>query len=158
MEVIARSYFQNLFSAGGQSTAYGEIYKGGIHSVLSEIGPTKAPSEDGFPALFYQKCWHVIGEDVISFCLRLLNGGMDVSSINTIHIVLISKIANPSNITHFWPISLCNVLYKLMANVIANRFREVLEKCIDVAQSTFVLGRLTSDNVLLAYEILHTLN
>ncbi|MBA0551047.1 hypothetical protein Golob_021950 [Gossypium lobatum] len=82
---------------------------------------------------------------------------MDVSSINTTNIVLILKIANPSNITHFQTISLCNVLYKLMANAIANRFREVLDKCIDVAQSTFVLGRLISDNVLLAYEILHSL-
>ncbi|KAA3472577.1 reverse transcriptase [Gossypium australe] len=94
------------------------------------------------------KCWPVIGEDVTSFCLHFLNGGMDVSLINKTNIVLIPKITNPSNITHFRPISLCNVLYKLMAKVIANCFREVLGKCIDLTQS---------DNVLLAYEILHTL-
>lgn len=44
-----------------------------------------------------------------------------------------------------------------MAKVIANRFRGVIEKCIDGAQSAFVPRRLISDNVLLAYEILHML-
>ncbi|XP_052882268.1 secreted RxLR effector protein 78-like [Gossypium arboreum] len=44
-----------------------------------------------------------------------------------------------------------------MAKVIANRLRGDIGKCIDVAQSAFVPGRLISDNVLLAYEILYTL-
>ncbi|KAH1122569.1 hypothetical protein J1N35_005729 [Gossypium stocksii] len=57
----------------------------------------------------------------------------------------------------FRPISLCNVIYKVMAKTIANRLRRVIEKCIDVTQSTFVPGRLISDNVLLVYEMLLTL-
>lgn len=44
-----------------------------------------------------------------------------------------------------------------MAKAITNWLREVLENCIDGTQSAFVLGRLISDNVSLAYEILHTL-
>ncbi|KAA3484876.1 reverse transcriptase [Gossypium australe] len=81
----------------------------------------------------------------------------DVSPISTTHIVLSPKKVNPINLSHFRPISLCNVIYKIMANDIANHFKGVLEKCIDDAQSAFVPGRLISDNVLLAYEILHTL-
>lgn len=41
--------------------------------------------------------------------------------------------------------------------VIANRLRSMIDKCIDLAQSTFVPGRLIFDNVILAYELLHTL-
>lgn len=82
---------------------------------------------------------------------------MEIGPVNRINIVLIPKILNPVDISHFWLISLCNVIYKLKAKVLANRIRKVLDKCIDPAQSTFAPGRLIPDNVLLAYELIHTL-
>ncbi|KAA3470849.1 reverse transcriptase [Gossypium australe] len=121
------------------------IYSGQEKKVILNMGATKAPGEDGFPAIFFQKFWHI------------LNGDIEVSQINTTHIVFIPKKTSPTNLSHFHPISLCNVIYKIMAKAIANRFRGVLEKCIDKAQSAFVPGRLISDNVLVAYKILHTL-
>lgn len=82
---------------------------------------------------------------------------MEASLINLTNIVLIPKISNPSNMTHFRPINLCNFLYKFLAKAIANRFKGVIGKCIVVAHIAFVPERLISDNVLLAYEILNTL-
>ncbi|KAA3478845.1 reverse transcriptase [Gossypium australe] len=128
-----------------------------IKAAVFEMGPTKALREDGLPALFYQKCWHIVGDDVIKFCLQILNEDKGFKQVNSTHIVLIPKVANPVNMKQFRLISLCNVIYKIMAKAIANRLRGVIEKCIDVAQSAFVPRRLISDNVLLAYEILHTL-
>ncbi|KAA3472560.1 reverse transcriptase [Gossypium australe] len=98
-----------------------------------------------------------VGEEVSTYCLEQPNGDMEVSQINTTHIVLTPKKRNPTNFSHFRPISLCSVIYKIMAKAIAERFKGVLGKCIDKAQSAFVPGRLISDNVLVAYEILHTL-
>lgn len=48
------------------------------------------------------------------------------------------------------------MLYKIVAKVIANCLKTTIGKCIDNVQSTFVPKRLISDNVLLAYEVLHT--
>ncbi|KAH1030918.1 hypothetical protein J1N35_043092 [Gossypium stocksii] len=112
-----------------------------VWKTLTSMGATKALGKDRFSALFFQKCWHIIGDEVALFCLQHLNKGIELNPINTMHIMLIPKKANPTNLTHFLPISLCNVIYKIMAMAIAIRFRRVLEKCIENAQSAFVSGR-----------------
>ncbi|KAA3461662.1 reverse transcriptase [Gossypium australe] len=79
-----------------------------------------------------------------------------MDNLNVTNIVLIPKTQNPINMTSFRPISLCKVIYKVVSKMVANHLQMVLDLCIDSFQSAFVLGRLISDNILLAYEILHT--
>ncbi|KAA3462866.1 reverse transcriptase [Gossypium australe] len=119
-----------------------------VEIALKGMRPTKAPGLDGFSAIFFQKYWHIVRKEVLDFCLGVLNEGKEVDSANMTNIVLIPKVQNPTSLVDFRLISLCSVLYKLVAKTIANRMQNV--------QSAFVPGRLISDNILLAYEILHT--
>lgn len=60
--------------------------------VVRKFHPTKAPSLGGFPALFFQKFWDIIGEKTIDCSSKILNDKVSVKNWNRTHIALIPKI------------------------------------------------------------------
>ncbi|KAL5759510.1 hypothetical protein ACOSQ2_018348 [Xanthoceras sorbifolium] len=129
-----------------------------IKRVVFYLGPSKAPGPDGFHAVFFQKFWSVVGGDVTSVCLEVLGGKISIKEFNKTNIVLIPKKKNPESLKDFRPISLCSVVYKIIAKVLANRLKKVLPDIISPSQSAFVPGRLIFNNVVVAFEALHSLN
>ena len=62
------------------------------------------------------------------------------------------------SVTEYWPISLCNVLYKIFSKVLANRLKKILSSIITEHQSAFTKNCLISDNILVAFETLHNMH
>ena len=142
---VATRYFEDIFKAGEcdrleeclaavhpkvspdmRDMLSSEYSREEIKAALFQMGPTKALGPDGMNALFYQKFWHIVGNDVITAMLDFLNTSNMRSKINFTHIVLIPKVKSPKRMFDYKPISLCNVIYKVISKVLANRLKIIL--------------------------------
>lgn len=99
----------------------------------------------------------MVGKDVADAVLHSLNSGQFPSALNHTYVTLIRKKKNSELVYDFRLISLCNVSYKLIFKVLANKLKGILLAIISPTQSTFVLARMITDNVLVAYELVHFL-
>ena len=116
--------------------------------------PDKAPGPDGYTAFFFQQMWHIVGLDVISAAQSFFADGKLLKEHNATSITLVPKIPNPSNLSDYCPISCCNLFYKCISGIPAQRLKSILPEVINAAQSAFVPGRSISDNILIAQELL----
>ncbi|XP_021736509.1 uncharacterized protein LOC110703057 [Chenopodium quinoa] len=128
-----------------------------VYDALKQMHPCKAPGPDGMHAIFYQKFWHIVGDDVYHFVSNILRGVSPLNHVNKTNISLIPKVKSPTSMSEFRPISLCNVLYKLVSKVIVLRLKSILPNVVTENQSAFVPGRLITDNALIALELFHTM-
>lgn len=108
-----------------------------VWEALKVMAPLKSSSNDGFPALFSQKYWYIVGKEVTRYYLGVLNDQKEIRDVSSTNIVLILKVRNPKNMSQFGPINLCSVVYK----TIVNRFRKALSYCIEETHGVFVPGR-----------------
>lgn len=98
-----------------------------------------------------------MGDDVIKLVKECVQTRSWKRNLNDINVVLIPKKKCPTKITELRPISFCNVLAKVITKVIANRMKDMLDTIISENQSTFIPGRLVSDNMMVSYEVMHYL-
>lgn len=131
--------------------------KEAVEAALKQMAPLKSLRLDGFNHGFYQKYWYIVGNLVSFVVLNFLNNGIFDNCINYSFIVLIPKVKHLICPSDFRPISLCNMIYKLVSKVLSNRLKQILSLLISKNQSTFMLGRLITDNVITAYEALHSM-
>ncbi|KAL8116202.1 hypothetical protein AgCh_022629 [Apium graveolens] len=114
--------------------------------------PEKSADPDGMSLGFYQKYWHIVGDDVVQMVQKFFDTGVFEVNITDTNIVLIPKKQTPKIMADLRPISLCNVVYKVASKVLGNRLKEVIGLVISENQSAFIPGRLITDNIMIVYE------
>lgn len=135
-----------------------EVSNDEIKNIIFALRRNKSPGPDGYNAEFLRASWSIIGPKITSAVKEFFTAGKILRQWNCTAITLIPKSVNASKITEFRPISLCNVLYKVISKVIATRLETVLPEIISPHQSAFVKGRLLIENVLLATELVQNFN
>ena len=96
-----------------------------------------------------------MGQDVTALVKDLFNRAHFDDHLADTNIVLIPKKTTPLTMADLRPISLCNVLYKIASKVLSNRLKWVLDQVISPTQSAFIQGHLITDNIMIAYEVMH---
>lgn len=87
----------------------------------------------------------------------MLNDEASTAELNRTSVLLPPKVKCPAKVSEFRPISLCNVIYRIFAKGVANRYKIVLDAVTSKNQSTFIPNRLIINNVMAGYDRLHKL-
>lgn len=96
--------------------------------------------------------------DIIQAFDRFYHGSLDLREINRANIIMIPKIDSPSNTRDFRPISIINLVPKLISKLLAIRLSKVLPGLISVKQTAFMQGRYIVENFISTREILQYLS
>jgi hypothetical protein len=112
-----------------------------VRKVVSAMNGDKVSGPDGFSMAFFQACWDILSLDIMKVFYDFHARGLFEKSLNVSFISLIPKIPSVNSLKDFRPISLVGGIYKIIAQVLANRLKSVLEKVISKSQSTFIKRR-----------------
>jgi len=81
--------------------------------------------------MFYKSQWEVVGELFCNIIKGIFEDPIIIKEHNETFIALIPKVVCVENMNQFRPISLCNVSYKIVTNILSIRLRKVMEELVD---------------------------
>lgn len=101
--------------------------------------PDKAPRLNGINlASFFQNLWSVVSDTVVHNYMEWLNIGSFSAGLDDMVVVLIPKVDSLDSLKDLRPISLCNVLYKIIAKALVSKLKSVLLELIAPTASVFM--------------------
>ena len=124
-----------------------------VKAVIWSLNSEGAPGPDGISVFFYKECWDMLGPEVMQLMGDFHAGRCQMEWLNKVYLVLIPKVPGAEQIGDFRPIALSNSIYLVIAKILANRLREVMDSLISPLQSAFIPGRHMLDSVMAAEEI-----
>eukprot|EP00253_Pinus_taeda_P036244 PITA_36244 len=128
-----------------------------LEEIVMNMKKGKAPGPDGFTTEFFQTGWRFLGKEILELVEESRMKQKVWPTLNSTFFTLIPKNANSENAQGFHPIALCNVIYKIIATLIAKRIKPLLANLISPEQTGFVEGRQILDGLVVTQEVIHTI-
>ena len=103
-----------ILSAGQQDQLTRPFTEEEVRVAIQGLNGEGAPGPDGIPAFFYQKCWDLVGPEVMATIEDFYIGVCNMDRMNKAFLVLIPKSQGAEQVGDFWPISLSNSIYLIV--------------------------------------------
>ncbi|XP_074323700.1 uncharacterized protein LOC141660610 [Apium graveolens] len=121
-------------SASENEALLAEVTPEEVKEAAFSMHPDKAPGSDDLNPGFFQTYGNVVGRDVFLFCKDYMESGEILKQANQAVVRLIPKTKVPQNMTELRPISLCNVIIRILSKVLVNRLKPCLGSVISEMQ------------------------
>jgi hypothetical protein len=117
-----------------------------VEEIVKSMASRKSPGPDDFTVDFYQAGWAVLGQDIWEVVEESRTSKVILQAFNATFITLIPKVKGANTADKFHPISLCNVIYKIISKLVATILKPILPLIISQEQGGFVEGRKSLTN------------
>jgi hypothetical protein len=125
-----------------------EISYDEIIEALVNMSKNKSPGSDGLTTEFYCKFYDCLNHILFKiFNTVYVEGKLSRSMRAGILSLIYKKKGDKRVLKNYRPISLLQVDYKILARIMANRFKKVLPKIISENQTCCIIGRDISNNI-----------
>jgi hypothetical protein len=143
--------FPRFFNDEMNEIMESKVTKEELKVVLRNFKKAKSPGPGGWTMEFFleDELFRVIGES--------RRYGKMLGDLNATFITLIPKKNDPSTFDDFRSISLCNLIYKTISKIIANRMKQALSNSISEQQFGFLFNRQFHDTIGIAWEGFHSI-
>eukprot|EP00253_Pinus_taeda_P004094 PITA_04094 len=128
-----------------------------VNEVVNEMQNGKAPGPDGFNVDFFKARWKTIKQDILDAVEDSRKSKSVLKALNASFIALILKQEKAMILDRFRPIALCNVVYKIISKVIANKLKPLLPALVSEENTDYVEVRQILINIIQAHEMVHSL-
>nr|GEW43820.1 hypothetical protein [Tanacetum cinerariifolium] len=126
-----------------------------VKDAMFAMGNDKSPGPDGYSAAFFKEAWDIVEKNVIDAVSEFFINGKILKKLNHTIIALFPKVKSLARVNDYRLISCCNVIFKCISKIIANRIKDNLKVIVSSNQLAFVPGRNISDNILLTQDLMH---
>ena len=128
-----------------------------VESILRGFKKDKSPGPDGWLVEFFLAFFVLFGEELVLAAEHVRTEGCFLGSINSTFLTLIPKCENTSTFADFHPISLCNLVYKIISKIATLRLKPLLNRTISAQQFGFLKERQITEPIGITQEVLHSI-
>lgn len=125
-----------------------------VQRAVNMLAGNKASGPDGLPNEFLRTFWPKLKGEIMEIMKGFYDNSLDLSQVNRANVVMIPKKESPVSVGDYRPISVINLIPKLISKVLANRLKEWMPDLISANQTAFIVRQQISDNFVATRKVL----